>query len=142
MERLRKFAQFGRFAMVGLLNTVIDLGVLNALMLLTGIASGIYFTVFKSISFLVAMTNSYIWNKRWTFKNLKPISLKEYLRFSLVSMVGMIINVTTASLVVNVITPLQGIEPKLWANIGALLAVGVTLIWNFFGYRNIVFKKR
>ena len=110
-------------------------------MFFTGISSGIYFSVFKTLSFLAAVTNSYIWNKRWTFKNSGPIGAREGGLFIAVAVVGMAINVITASLIVNVITPPYGIGPELWANIGAILAIVVSLLWNFFGYRNIVFGK-
>lgn len=142
MKYFKKYAQFGRFVIVGALNTLVDLGVLNALMFFSGISSGIYFTLFKATSFLVAVTNSYIWNKRWTFKSLGKVSTREYVLFGIVSVVGMVINVTTASLIVNAVTPPYGIGLQLWANIGALLAIAVSFIWNFFGYRNIVFGKR
>lgn len=141
LKYFEKYAQFGRFAVVGVLNTIVDLGVLNVLMFFTGISSGIYFSVFKTLSFLAAVTNSYIWNKRWTFKSSEPVGARVYGLFIIVSVIGMAINVTTASLIVNFVAPPHGIGPELWANIGATLAIAVSLMWNFLGYRNIVFSK-
>ncbi|MBZ1356258.1 MAG: GtrA family protein [Candidatus Nealsonbacteria bacterium] len=54
--------------LIGTLNIFIDLGVLNFLIALTSITVSLYYTLFKSISLLVAATNSYFWNKHWTFK--------------------------------------------------------------------------
>ena len=55
--------QFVKFGIVGGLNAMIDLGVLNLLIVASGIAAGIWYSVFKSVSFIVAVTNSYFWNK-------------------------------------------------------------------------------
>lgn len=128
--------QAGKFSLVGALNTFIDLGVLNLLILLTGIATGVGFSLFKAIAFITATVNSYYWNKLWTFGSQKG----NFMQFFVVSVIGFFINVGTASLVVNVIGPLGGIGPELWANIGAITATFVALAWNFLGYKFLVFK--
>lgn len=135
------FEQFGKFAAVGTLNTLIDLGILNLLILIFNVSSGISFSVFKAISFFFATTNSYFWNKFWTFESGTKTSVKEYGHFFLFTLVGTLINVSVASLIVNAIPIPQGISPKLWANIGALAAVFVSFLWNFLSYKLVVFKK-
>lgn len=135
------FEQFGKFAAVGTLNTLLDLGVLNGLMLATGVAGGVAFSGFKGLSFLVATTNSYFWNKFWTFQSSVPVTVREYLTFALFTLCGALINVGVASAIVNGIGAPDGISEKLWANIGALLAVAASFIWNFMSYRLLVFKK-
>jgi len=142
LSRFWKFlAQFSKFAAVGTLNTFIDLSVLNFLIYLTGVAAGFYFSVFKSFSFLIATTNSYFWNKFWTFNSQKPVTSKEYSRFLFFTLIGTLINVSVASFIVNFIGPLFGVSLKLWANIGAIIAVFAAMMWNFLSYRNVVFKK-
>src|SRR3989338_5399214 len=59
--------QFVKFGIAGGLNSMIDLGTLNFLIYFSGIAGGVWYSVFKSISFVVAVTNSYFWNKYWVF---------------------------------------------------------------------------
>ncbi len=134
------FFQFGKFAAVGALNTLIDLGILNFLIILTDITGGIYFSVFKGASFLTAVTNSYFLNKFWTFGSRLPATLEEYLRFAFFTLIGLLINVAVASFVVSVLGPLFGASPKVWANVGALVATIVSLIWNFFAYKKFVFS--
>lgn len=134
------FFQFGKFAAVGALNTLIDLGLLNFLIMVTDITSGIYFSIFKAFSFIAAITNSYYWNKFWTFSSPLPVNFKEYFRFAFFTTIGLLINVSVASFVVSTLGPLFGAEPKLWANVGALVATVVSLIWNFFAYKYIVFR--
>lgn len=133
--------QFGKFAAVGTLNTLLDLGVLNLLMSLSGVYNGYRYIGFKALSFCVATTNSYFWNRLWTFGSKRPAMLSEYLRFGFFTLVGTLINVSVASIIVNVIGAPAGIELKLWANIGALVAVLASFLWNFLSYRNIVFKE-
>jgi len=134
------FFQFGKFAAVGALNTLIDLGILNLLIILTDITGGLYFSMFKAFSFLSASTNSYYMNKFWTFGSRRPATVHEYLRFTFFTLIGLLINVAVASFVVSVIGPLFGAGPKVWANVGALVATAVSLIWNFFAYKKFVFK--
>lgn len=155
-SRLPVFLQFAKFVAVGTLNTLLDLGVLNVLIFLTGIAVGFWYSLFKGISFILAVINSYFWNKYWTFtptrtnagypqtKSESPRQsalLKEFSQFLIVSLIGLGINIGTASLVVNVVGPAANISPERWANIGALAATAVSLIWNFIGYKFFVFKK-
>jgi len=141
MKKTNLVIQIIKFAVVGGVNTVVDLVVLNVLMFATGIASGIFYSVFKGVSFLVAVTNSYLMNKRWTFGSHEKKVGKEFSRFLLISVVGFAINVGAASVVVNMIPNFLDISPKLWGNVGALAGTFCGLIWNFVGYKFIVFKK-
>lgn len=141
-QKIKIFWQLAKFILVGVLNTIIDLGVLNFLMWYFSIAGGLLYSVFKGLSFLTATTNSYFWNKFWTFEKKKSNDThKEFFQFFIVSLGGFIINVGTASLVVNLIGPQFGIAPEWWANIGAIIASFAGLTWNFVGYKFIVFKK-
>lgn len=134
--------QFVKFGIVGGLNAMIDLGILNLLIYFTGIAAGAYYSLFKAISFLVAVINSYFWNKYWTFKaaETKP-KIGEITKFFLVNVIGFGINVGSASFVVNIIGAPAGISGELWANIGAVFASFLALMWNFLGMKFFVFKK-
>ena len=137
--------QFIRFALIGFMNFFIDLAVLNALMLASGRSAGVYYTVFKSISFLCAVIFSYFFNKHWAFKDKKKTEQgKQFSQFLFVSIIGMIINVSTASIVVNAIAPrisFLTLSGKLWGNLGAVGGAATGLVWNFIGYKFWVFKK-
>jgi len=134
--------QAGKFATVGISNTLIDWGALNLQILLTGITAGLFYPVFKGVSFLIAIINSFLWNKFWTFKKIKVEKTgTEFLQFLIISAIGLVINVGIASLAVNLIGPQAGISPKIWATVGALIATMFSMVWNFLGYKFIVFKK-
>ena len=138
------FFQFFKFVLVGFLNTLIDFAILNILIFASGAASGLVFVFFKAIGFAGANTNSYLWNKFWTFKTKTLLAepkdkVMEFSKFFFVSLVGLIINVSAASLIVNLVKPQFGLNPILWANLANALAVVVSLIWNFLGYKLFVF---
>lgn len=129
--------QFGKFFVVGGLNTFMDLGILNFLILVTDITIGIWFSVFKAISFVITVVNSFFWNKYWTFQKSGNFFL-----FFLVVLGSFLLNVGIASFMVNVIGHPPNISPKLWDNIAALSSLLLVLTWNFLGMKYIVFKKK
>ncbi len=131
--------QFAKFAAVGALNTFIDFGVLNLEIIFSGIAGGAMYSFFKGISFLAATTNSFFWNKYWTFGSRTAANPKETSKFYAVAIVGWIVNVSLASFVVNAMSRPVSISPNLWANIGALTGVAGSFLWDFLGYKFLVF---
>ena len=133
--------QFVKFGIVGGLNTFFELTVVNALILAIGVATGFHFVVFKTISFLLASVNGYAWNKYWTFGSGAPLSAKEYAKFVIANMVGLVLNVGTASLLVNGIGAPMLFSDIVWANISVVAAVFVGMFWNFLSQKFIIFKK-
>jgi putative flippase GtrA len=112
-------------------------------MYVSSIDRGILFSVFKGISFLLAVTNSYFWNKFWTFENKRTDRWeKEFVKFLAVSGSAFLINVGIASFIVNILKPLPGITPTLWANLGAFVSLVFTIAWTFLGYKFFVFRDK
>lgn len=134
--------QLAKFIIVGGINTGIDFLVLNIEMILTGITSGPSMLILNSISFSAATTNSFFMNKRWTFedKGDKKDGVK-FSQFLIVSIIGITINGGVVYLITSFVDPLFGLNPQLWANVAKLFATGISLVWNFIGYKFIVFKK-
>lgn len=134
--------QLAKFVLVGALNTFVDLGVLNLLMFVFSVSIGWLYSIFKAISFTCSVVHSYFWNKFWTYgKKETGVEAKELGKFFLIAGIGFILNVGIASFVVNIIGPQFGLSVKIWANIGAIIATVCVFMWNFLGYKFLVFKK-
>jgi putative flippase GtrA len=141
-NRAPSLFEFSKFAVVGVLNSGVDFGILNLLMLITGVSSGGGFLAFKSVSVTLGVINSYLWNKYWTFKTSNAADARrEFMAFMVVTLIAVGVNVAGADVIVNVIGAPAGFSTKLWANIGAISGAGLTLFTNFFGYKFFVFKK-
>lgn len=143
---VRIVKQFSKFIIVGGVNTGIDFLVLNILMFMTHINSGPMLFVLNCISFSVAVVNSYYMNRRWTFKEAaaglgEKKATVQFSQFFVVSVIGIILNGTVLTGITSAITAPFGIGPQLWANVAKLFATGVSLVWNFIGYKLFVFKK-
>jgi putative flippase GtrA len=133
--------QFAKFGAVGALNSFIDFGILNLLIFLFSIGSGLWFSIFKAISFLCATTNSYFWNKYWTFESSNKPKVSEAAKFYTIAIIGGFLNVSVASLIFSGINRPEYISVNLWANVAALGGILSAFIWNFLGYKFVVFKK-
>jgi len=145
MEEARKklVAQISKFVVIGFLNTAIDFAILNLLMWWTGIYSGNWIILLNAIAFSVAVTNSYFWNKYWTFKAKETAEnkIKEFSQYLAITLVGMALNTATVYLITTFVPPVLGVNKELWANLAKVAATGISLVWNFIGYKFIVFKK-
>jgi putative flippase GtrA len=133
-----------RFIIVGIVNTFVDLGVLNLLILTTHTGQrGFDFMLIKTTSFMVAVLNSYFLNRSWTFraKGRQKSFLHSSSQFLLVSLIGAVVNVGTASYVATFVPPLGGLE-KLWPSAAALVGTACSFVWNFIGYKYFVFTSR
>jgi putative flippase GtrA len=106
------------------------------------VATGVSFSAFKGISFVMATTAKYFGDKFWAFEKTERAGMgKEFSQFFIVTLIGLGLNVGAASLVVNVIGSQFGMSEKLWANVGGIAAAFAVTAWNFIGYKFFVFKK-
>lgn len=136
------FNQFGRFVAVGFTNASVDFGVLYLLIWVFGQTGGIYYVVFKSISFIAANIHSYFWNKHWVFDARRQSGGRAQIaKFAAVTVSAAIINVVTAAFVVNLVTPPFAILPAAWAGVGAAMGSAAALVFSFVGFRAAVFKR-
>lgn len=140
---IRLIKQFSKFFIVGIINTGIDFLILNILIRITGITGGYEIFVLNSISFSVAVVNSYFMNKRWTFQDESKIEQDsvKFSEFFVISVVGLILNGLVISMITSYISPMFGLSHILWANLAKVAATGISLVWNFVGYKFFVFKK-
>ena len=131
--------QFAQFAAVGTLNSFIDVGVLNAELYLFaggGPVGNLPYALFKGISFLFATTNSFFWNKYWTFDSRGKAHAGQVTGFYGVAFVGWILNVGSATFT----KALGPASSHVWAGVVApLVGIAVSFAWDFAGYKYFVF---
>lgn len=136
--------QFAKFAAVGTLNSFIDLGLLNFQTFISGIPakdiSNLTFGTFKTISFLAATTNSFFWNKHWTFEDKSRVETRTVVKFYTITVISALLNVGVAT-AVKALGPF-GFSPELWVNLIAPVAgIFASFMGNFLGYKFLVFRK-
>ncbi|MDO8507490.1 MAG: GtrA family protein [bacterium] len=135
--------QIIKFGETGGLNTFVDMGIFNLLIFATGTSTGFIVSIgFKGISFITAVINSYFWNKHWVFesKAKNKSGEREFAKFMAVSAGGFIVNISVASLILT-LAKRSGVNSIIMANIAGFAAIALTMVWNFLGYKLVVFVK-
>jgi len=133
--------QLAKYLLIGVLATILDLGILNGLILVSGVATGVAYAVFKGITFLIATSAKYFGDKFWAFEKMEKTGMgKEFSQFFFVTLIGLGLNVGIASFVVNGIDPQFGLTANNWGTVGGIAAAFGVMAWNFIGYKFFVFK--
>jgi putative flippase GtrA len=117
--------QLAKFASVGATGYVVNLAVYAALVR----GAGWHYAVAATISFLVAVTNNYVWNRLWTFRDQRGHLGFQGLRFLTVALVAYAANLGILSVLITLgtdkvlaqaiaivlVTPLYFVGNKLWS---------------------------
>ncbi len=138
------FSQFGRYAAAGFLSTAIDFSVLNFTSYLTGVTAGVIIGWVNAPGFLIAVVNGYLWNKLWVFKDYDGNNLfRDFPKFFAVGVGGLVINsvLIIALTTYAPVSIIAAVGPSRWLNVAKFIANIAVLIWNFLGFKFIVFKK-
>lgn len=123
--------QFIRFALVGGSGVFVNLAVYSASIYLLHF----HYLLAATLSFMVAMTNNFILNLRWTFKThnqgIRAIR-DQYLRYAMVTLISYAINMAALWVLVDLWH---------WHKITAqLAAIFITTLSNFLGSKLWAFK--
>ena len=120
--------RFLRFGAVGLSGVFVDMLILYLLSDPTTLALPL--TRSKILAGEIAIFNNFLWNDAWTFadvsiqqKGWKP-RIKRFIKFNVVCLAGLVLNVLVLNLVFNYLIPNRYI-----AN---FIAIAVATIWNFW----------
>ena len=122
------FFIFIKFAVVGFSGMVIDFAV--TWLFKERLKANKY--IANSVGFIAAATNNYILNRVWTFKSHDENIPREFFSFFTVSVVGLMIN----NLIIYLLT--DKLNVKFY--FAKLIAIGVTVIWNFFANYLVTFR--
>lgn len=129
MIKLKEITQFFKFAIVGIVNTIISLSVLFVFTEYFHI----YYILSAIFAFIVAVTNSFILNKIWTFKESgKGNTAEKYLKFFTISIIAFLVNLS----ILYVLTEFF----KIYYLISQIIGTGVSLWINFLGNKLWTFR--
>jgi len=138
-RKIPSFIQMAKFAVVGVLNTAIDFGTLNIISIVTGVTGGLIVGGVNVPGVALALTNAYFWNKFWVFNHRdNKGALNDLPKFLLVSGIGIVIN--SGIVILATSYPTTAFNAKTLLNVAKLGATVFSLVWNFLGYKFIVFK--
>ncbi|MGJ5672101.1 MAG: glycosyltransferase [Nostochopsis sp.] len=120
--------RFVRFGLVGLSGVFVDMAVLYLLSDPTTL--GLPLTRSKIFAGEIAIFNNFLWNDAWTFadvamqQNSWRQRIKRFLKFNIICLAGLVLNVLVLNLVFNFM-----IRNRYIAN---LIAIAIATIWNFW----------
>ncbi len=144
-KRNRKEAKrFLKFMFVGAMGAIVDFGVLNLLAHVFDVPV----TIAGVISFSLAVTSNFIWNRYWTYPESRVFpAIPQYLQFFVINATALLIHVPILALVPGPVIHFfesSGIAPNtaevLGNNFALALAVGIAMFWNFFVNRFITYR--
>jgi len=79
-DRFRLLRQVLRFGLVGGLNTMIDVLILNGLLWLFPTTSSLMLLAYNTLAYSLGAVNSFLLNKYWTFRYKKRTTRREVVR--------------------------------------------------------------
>jgi putative flippase GtrA len=124
LGRRHNWLQLAKFCAVGASGYLVNLVVFAIL-----VGAGLHYLLAATGSFLVAVTNNYIWNRLWTFRGQRGHVAYQGLRFLVVSAVSLCANLVILHVLVQamdrevlpqaiaivLVTPLNFVGNKLWS---------------------------
>lgn len=133
-RRWQKLAsEFAKFGTIGVINTGINYGVFNAL-LLTGLTQGRLKANIAAT--VVATTTSYFMNRHWTFRDRPKSTLRrEYVLFFGFNLAGLLIELGVLALAVYGLSMTGLIASNIAKTVGLVLGT----LFRFWAYRTFVF---
>lgn len=144
-KRNRKEAKrFIKFMFVGAMGAVVDFGALNLLAHVIGLPV----TLSGVISFGLAVTHNFTWNRYWTYPESRRFPLlPQYMQFFVINATALLIRVPILALVPRLVIGFfesLGVTPAvaevLSNNLALALAVGIAMFWNFFVNRFVTYR--
>jgi putative flippase GtrA len=144
-KRNRKEAKrFFKFMFVGAMGAIVDFGTLNLLAHVFDLPV----TIAGIISFSLAVTQNFLWNRYWTYPESRAFpAIPQYLQFFVINATALLIRVPILALVPGpVIAALEaagmapGAAEVLGNNFALALAVGIAMFWNFFVNRFVTYR--
>ena len=116
---IKLFEQIIKFGIVGVIAFFIDYSLLYILTEFLGI----YYLYSSIISFIVSLIFNYIVSIKWVFDVSKKQTLKDFIIFILLSIIGLIINQLVMYIMVE--------KVNIWYMFSKIISTIIVMIWNF-----------
>ncbi|HEY8886535.1 MAG TPA: GtrA family protein [Candidatus Microsaccharimonas sp.] len=136
MELAKKHAEKIRFGIVGIANTALDFAILFLL-----VALGLDKIPANYVSTGVAFIFSFFVNKSFTFKSKGGNVKKQFLYFIVITIIGLWIIQPLIIAGISILLAGTGWASGVILFAAKIIATVASLIWNYFFYSRIVFKK-
>ncbi len=120
-----------KFSSVGALGSITNISIYSMLVFVN-----INYNIASILAFIVAVTQNYTLNKRWTFKDHNTKTKKKFIKYFILNLSSFMINLGVLNLVV-----LNFDESNLTKIIGQILGIGVAMGFNFLGSYLVIFAK-
>ncbi len=146
--KAKEVERFLKFAVVGTIGAIIDIGMLNLLQSTILSPSGphelIHVRVATATAFTAAVTSNFIWNRYWTYPDSRsrPIIL-QLVQFFIVNTVAVGFRLVLVSLTYSPLGELayelvpnvdwdETVQNQVGTNIAQAMAMVIAMFWNFF----------
>src|SRR6266496_1616957 len=138
--RKRWIGQVLRFGLVGGLNTIVDLLILNMLLLFPT-SSTRMILIYGAIAYSLGAVNSFLLNKYWTFGYRQRTTWREVVRFIVTTLCGIGWSSIILWLASNALHPIL-INTTIWANASKVIAISGTALISYLGMSLWVFVNK
>lgn len=122
-------SKFIKFALVGVLNTLINWTVFTLLNFIN-----MYYILANIIAYVIATINSYIWNYKWVFEYNGENKKETTFKFVILNLIGLGINTIILYLLVD--------KFKFNKLIALVITTGIVMIINYLINKIWVFKEK
>ncbi len=134
------FRQIVRFSLVGGINTLVDLLILNGLLFLFPTNDVWLLVLYTVLAYSVGAVNSFILNKYWTFERKRQTNGHELVRFAITTLCGIGWNGACIWLAARIDHP-TFLSAVAWTNLSKIAAIASAAFLSYLGMRLWVFVK-
>tara|TARA_Y100000031_G_C8147745_1_gene350813 strand:- start:92 stop:487 length:396 start_codon:yes stop_codon:yes gene_type:complete len=123
------YKQLSKYFTIGVLGTLINLSVLYVLVEWLNF----YYLFAAALAYILAITNNFFWNKKWTFKNKANEYKKQYTKYFTVGIFGFLTNLLLLTFFVEIL--------HLWYFLAQIFSIAISGTGTFLSNKYWTFSK-
>lgn len=142
-DRLKRGGKrFSKFTIVGLSNSVIDLGTLNLFLWLAHTRDPSVLFLYNGVALVLANINSYVWNTLWTFRGRAEHDLRQAILFGGQALVNIGVSNGLFWVLIRPLLVYTDIPTYLVGNTAKVISIVVASTMSYFLLRYLVFSRK